>query len=140
MASRDWLPPSRWHFGKNRAGRRETEIGKFSFSEKRRVEERKSGAWKKRRRRRRIRRAARKLRADATARSRAGELIVGMFNVRTLTFKGTKGIGYGEVILKTCEDAGRELIGLREMRRDGQKCFFGGGMRCVLLGSTRRKA
>ena len=48
------LPPSRWHLGKNRDGRRETERGKYSVWEKRRVEWRKSDARKKRRRRRRI--------------------------------------------------------------------------------------
>ena len=32
------LPPSRWHLGKNRAGRRETERGKYSVWEKRKVE------------------------------------------------------------------------------------------------------
>ena len=31
------LPISRWHLGKNRAGRRETERGKYSVWEKRRV-------------------------------------------------------------------------------------------------------
>ena len=52
------LAPSRWHLGKNRAVRRETERGKYSVWEKRRVEWRKLEARKKRRRRRRIRRAA----------------------------------------------------------------------------------
>ena len=49
-------------------------------------------ARKKRRRRRRIRRAAHKIRTDARARSRAGKLVVGTCNVRTLAFKGTNGI------------------------------------------------
>ena len=35
------LPPSRWYLGKNRAGRRETERGKYSLWGKRRVEWRK---------------------------------------------------------------------------------------------------
>ena len=64
------LPPSRWHLGKNRAGQRETERGKYPVWEKRRVEGRKSEARKERRRRRRIRRAAHKIRTDARARSR----------------------------------------------------------------------
>ena len=66
------LPPSRWHLGKNWDGRRETENGKYSVWEKRRVEGRKSDARKKRRRRRRFRRAAQKIRTGARARSRAG--------------------------------------------------------------------
>ena len=41
------LPPSRWHLGKNRAGRRETKRGKYSVWEKRRVQGRKSDARKK---------------------------------------------------------------------------------------------
>ena len=85
------LPPSRWHLGKNRAGRKETERGKYSVWEKRKVEWMNSEARKKRRRRRRIRRVAHKIRTDARARSRAGELVVGMYNVRTLDFKGPKG-------------------------------------------------
>ena len=112
------LLPSRWHLGKNRAGRRETERGKYPVWEKRRVEWRKSEARKKRRRRRRIRRAAHKIRTDATARSRAGELVVGTYNVRTLVFKGTNGIRHAEVIMKTCEDAGCDVIGLQEVRRN----------------------
>ena len=121
------LPPSRWHLGKNRAGRRETERGKYSVWEKRRVEWRKSEARKKRRRRRRIRRAASKIRTDARARSRAGEVVVGTCNVRTLAFKGTNGIGHAEVILKTCEDAGCDSIGLQEVRRNGQSAFAAAG-------------
>ena len=121
------LPPSRWHLGKNRAGRRETERGKHSVWEKRRVEWRKSEARKKRRRRRRIRRAAHKIRTDARARSRAGDLVVGTYNVRTLAFKGTNGIGHAEVILKTCEDAGCDVIGLQEVRRNGESAFTAAG-------------
>ena len=78
------LPLSRWHLGKNPDRRRETERGKYSVWEKRRVELRKADAGKKRRRRRRIRRAAHKLRTDVRARSRAGEFVVGTYNVRTL--------------------------------------------------------
>ena len=95
--------------------------------EKRRVEGRKSHARKKRRRRRRIRRATQKLRTDARARSRAGELVVGTFIVRTLAFKGTNGIDHAEIIPKTCEDAGCGVIGLQEVRRDGQRAFTASG-------------
>ena len=126
------LPPSRWHLGKNRAGRRETERrAKYSVWEKRRVEGRKSDARKKRRRRRRIRRAAQKIRTAARARSRAGELVVGTYNARTLAFKGTNGIGHAEVILKTCEDAGCDIIGLQEVKRNGQGAFTAAG--CVVF-------
>ena len=40
---------------------------------------------------------------DAKARSRAGELVVGTFNVRTLAFNRRNGIGHSEVILKVCQ-------------------------------------
>ena len=46
------LPSSRWHIGKHRPGRRETEGGEFSFRVKRRVEWRISDTRKVRRRRR----------------------------------------------------------------------------------------
>ena len=121
------LPPSRRHLGNNRAGRRETERGKYSVWEKRRVEGRKLDARKKRRRHRRIRRAAQEFCTYAWARSRAGELVVSTYNVRTLAFKGTNGIGHAEVILKTCEDAGCGIIGLQEVRRNGQSTFTAAG-------------
>ena len=122
------LPPSRLHLGKNRAGRRETERGKYSVREKRRVKWRKSEARKeRRRRRRRIRRAAHKICTDARAMSRAGELVVGTYNGRTLGFKGTNGIGHAEVIMKTCEGAGCNIIGLQEVRRNGQSAFTAAG-------------
>ena len=56
-----------------------------------------------------------------------GELVVGAFNVRTLAFKGANGRGHAEVILKTCEDAGCDVIGLQEVRRDGQSAFTAAG-------------
>ena len=121
------LPPSRWHVGKARAGRRKTERGKSSVWEKRRVEGRKSDARKKRRKRRRIGRAAHKIQPCARARSKAGELVGGTYNVRTLAFKGTNGKGHAEVILQTCEDAGCDIIGLQEMRRNGQRDFTAAG-------------
>ena len=43
----------------------------------------------------------------------SGELVVGTYNVCTLPFKGTNGMGHAEVILKTCEDAGCDIIGCR---------------------------
>ena len=90
------------------------------------MEGRKSDARKKRRRRK-IRRAAQKNRTGTRARSRAGELVVGTCSVRTLAFKGTNGIGHAEVILKTCEDAGCDIIGLQEVRRNVQSVFTAAG-------------
>ena len=133
------LPPSRWHSGKNRAGRRETERGKYSVWEKRRVEWRTSDAREKRRGCRRIRRAARKIRTDAIARSRAGEPVVGTCNVRTLAFKGTNGIGHAEVMLKTCEDASCDIIGLQEVKRNGQSAFTAAGYVVFCSGANGRK-
>ena len=91
------------------------------------MEGRKSDARKKRGRRRRFRTATQKIRTSARARSRAGELIVGTYNVCTLAFKGTNGMGHAEVTLKTCEDAGCDIIGLQEVRRDGQIAFTAAG-------------
>ena len=45
---------------------------------------------------------------------------MGTYNVRTLSFKGTNGIGHAEVRLNTCEDAGCDVIGLQEVRRNGK--------------------
>ena len=87
-------------FGKNRGWKG----GKIVRSEE---DERRRGRT---RRRRRIRRPAQKLRTEARAGFRAGELVMGTFNVRTLAFKNTNGIGHAEVTLKTCEDAGCDVI------------------------------
>ena len=94
---------------------------------RRRVEEKKLDARKKRSRRRRIRRAAQKIRTGARARSRAGELVAGTYNVRTLAFEGKDGIGHAEVIPKTCEDAGCGIIGLQEVERNGQSALTAAG-------------
>ena len=48
---------------------------------------------------------------------------MGTYNVRTLAFKGTNSIGHAEIILKTWEDAGCDVIGLQEARRNGQSAF-----------------
>ena len=133
------LPPSRSHLRKNRGGRRETEWGKYSVGEKRRVEGTESDARKKRRRRKRFRRAARKIRTDARARSRAGELVASTYNVGTLVCKGTNGIGHAEVILKTCEDAGCDIIGLPEVRRNGQSAFTAAGYVVICSGADGGK-
>ena len=101
--------------------------GKKTVWEKRRVEGRKLDAWKERRRRKRIRRAAQRIRTGARARSRVGELVEGTYNVRTLDFKGTSGVGHAEVILKTREDAGCDIIGLQEVRCNGQSAVTAAG-------------
>ena len=110
-------------------------MGKYSVWEKQRVQGRKSDVRKKRGQRRRFRRAAQKMRTGARARSRAGELVVGTHNVRTLAFKGTNGIGHAEVTLKTCEDAGCDIIGLQEVRRDGQSVLTAAGYVLFCLGA-----
>ena len=115
-------------------GERET------LGEKRRVEERKSDARKKRRRRRGFRRTAQKIRTGARARSRAGRLVVvGTYNIRPPAFKGTDGIGHAGVILKTCEDAGCCIIGLQEVRRDGQSNFTAAGYVVLCSGADGGK-
>ena len=98
-----------------------------------------SDARKKIRRRRRIQRAAQKICTDARARSRVGELVVGTFNVRTLAFKGSNGIGHAEVILKTCEEAGCDIIGLQEVGRDGQSASTAAGYVVVCSGADGGK-
>ena len=40
-----------------------------------------------------------------------------------LLSRARNGIGHAEVILKTCEDAGCDIIGLQEVRRDGRSAF-----------------
>ena len=95
------------------------------------MEGRKSDARKKRRRRRRFRRAAQEIRTGARARSRAGELVVDTYNVRTLASKGTKCIGHAEVMLKTCD-----VIGLHEVRRDGQSALWRRVMLCFAQEQT----
>ena len=95
--------------------------------QKRRTVQRKYAARKKSRKHRRNRRAARKLRVETKARSRAEELVVGIFDVRTLAFNGKNGIGYSEVILKVWQELGCNVIGLQETRRDGQNTFTAAG-------------
>ena len=68
---------------------------------------------------------------------------MGTYNVRTLAFKGTNGIGHAEVILKTCEDAGCDIIGLQEVRRMDKVLLRRRGMLCFAQEqteeSTRRR-
>ena len=130
------LPHSRWHLGKNRAGRRETERGEHSGKTEGGREE---IGCSKERRRRRIRRAAHEIRTGARARSRAGELVLGTHNARTLVFKGTNGTGHAEVILKTCEDAGCDIIGLHEVRRNGQSALTAAGYVVFCSGADGEK-
>ena len=44
-----------------------------------------------------------------------------------LLFKDANCIGHAEVILKTCKDAGWDIIGLQEVRRIGQSAFTTAG-------------
>ena len=64
---------------------------------------------------------------------------MGTYNVRSLVFKGTNVIGYAEVILKTCEDAGCDIMGLQEVRRNGQSAFTAAGYLVVYAGADGGK-
>ena len=64
---------------------------------------------------------------------------MGTYNVRTLAFKDTNGIGHADVILKTCEDAGCNIIGLQEVRRNGQSAFTAAGYVVFCTGSDGGK-
>ena len=94
---------------------------------------------RKKTRRRRIRRAAHKIGTDARSRSRAGELVEGRYNVHTLAFKGTNGIGHAEVTLMTCEDAGCDIIGLQGVRHNGQSAYTVAGYVVVCSGADGGK-
>ena len=79
----------------------------------------------------RDRRAARKPGENARARSRAGEVVVGTFNVSTLVANSTGGRGHAEVIPKICEDVVCGAIGLPEVRCHGRRVFMEAG--CVVF-------
>ena len=83
--------------------------------------------------------AARKLRVEAKARSRAEELVVGTVNVRTLTGNGKNGIGYSEVILKVWQELGCNVIGFQETKRDGQSTFTTAGYTVFRSGADGSK-
>ena len=68
-----------------------------------------------------------------------GELVEGTFDVRILAFMGTSGLGHAEVVLKSCEDTGFNVIGLQEARRDGQSAFTAAVYVAFLLRSRRRR-
>lgn len=107
-----------------------------------RIERTKCTAWKKRRvERKKIRSldkvhetseepqgssAAWKLRADARARSRAGEIVANAFNSHTLAL-GRNAIGHREVIHKVCQELGCDVIGLHKTRPDGHSIFIAAG-------------
>lgn len=67
--------------------------------------------------------AGRTMPANARVLSRAGELIVGKFIVRTLAFKGANGIGHAEAGLMGYQVLDGDATGLQEVRRDGQSSF-----------------
>ena len=64
---------------------------------------------------------------------------MGTYNVRTLVFNDTNGIGHAEVILKTCGDAGFDIIGLQELRRNGRSAFTAVGYLVFCSGADGRK-
>ena len=64
---------------------------------------------------------------------------MGTYSVRALAFKGTNGIGHAEVILKTREDAGCDIIGLQELKRNGESAFTAAGYAVVCLGADGGK-
>ena len=64
---------------------------------------------------------------------------MGTYSVRALAFKGTNGIGHAEVILKTCEDAGCDVIGLQELRRNGESAFTAAGYAVFCSGADGGK-
>ena len=61
------------------------------------------------------------------------------YNVRTLACKGANGICHAEVVLKTCEDAGCDIIGLEEVRRDGPRAFTAAGYVVLFSGAYGEK-
>ena len=71
-----------------------------------------------------------------------GELVEGTFNVRTLAFMGTSGLGHAEVILKSCDDPDCNVIGLQEVRRDGydKSSYTAAGHLCFTREQTEGKA
>ena len=64
---------------------------------------------------------------------------MGTFNVRTLAFKGTNGMGHAEVIPKTCEDVGCDVIGLQEVSRDEQSDTMAAGYVMFCSGADEGK-
>jgi len=97
----------------------------------RRMEEKKLAARKIRkkkqpRRRTEMRRKAATAAAKATARMkmRKGELSIGTFNVRTLAYKGKRPVGHNPMTaIQICAEAGCDVVGLQETRREGQGCI-----------------
>ena len=67
-----------------------------------------------------------------------GELTVGTFNVRTLAYKEATPSATtppSSTILQLCSDAGCDVIGLQETRRDGQDAITHGGYVVVWSGA-----
>ena len=82
-------------------------------------ERRRTFARKKRRGKRAERKAASTNHKADRRRSRLGELIFDMFNVRTTAVDGTNGIGRIDSLLRLCAAKGCNVIELQETKRDG---------------------
>lgn len=54
---------------------------------------------------------ARKRRLGARARFRAGKLVVGIFDFRTLAFDGKNGIGHIEIVLEVYQELACDVMG-----------------------------
>lgn len=83
--------------------------------------------------------AARKPRADARAKLRAGEIVADAFNFHTLAFSGRNVIDHSEVIHKIRQELGCEVIGLQETRRHKHTMFTATGYACFRFGPDRGK-
>ena len=70
--------------------------------------------------------------------TRLGELIMGTFNVHTLTFNGTNGFDHVEKILEVCRQKGCYIVELQESRRDGQTGFTAAGYAICCSESGKR--
>ena len=81
----------------------------------------------------------RKIRVEAKARCRAGDLAVGTFNVLTFACNGKNSIGHSEVILNVCQELGCDIIGLQEARPDGQSTFIAAGRTGFCSGADSSK-
>ncbi|CAM9752224.1 unnamed protein product, partial [Pylaiella littoralis] len=100
------------------------------------MEQRKIAARKKRKRNRPLRKADRKRRAEMRTKARAGELVVGSFNVRTLAYKGANGIGHNSnTVLQLCGSSDCDVVGLQETRRANDGAFTPAGYVVIWSGA-----
>ena len=132
-------PMARRNLGTNRNGHKSTKRKKPIALESRRAEEKQYTEPKKRRRGREGRRGARKVRSDARARFRAGEIVEATFNFRTLAFNGKNGIGHSEVIVETFQELGGDVIGLQDTKRGGHSTLSAAGYTVICFGADGSK-